>query len=82
MSFLVRCPNCGPRSAYEFHYGGEYRTRPTGEVTARAWNEYLYFRHNVAGIQQEWWLHQQGCGRWFLARRDTRTNTLLETKWP
>ena len=25
-------------------------------------------------MQREWWLHRSGCGEWFIAERDTRTN--------
>lgn len=82
MSFLVPCPNCGPRSAYEFRYGGEHQTRPDNVSSPQVWGQYLYFRRNVDGVQKEWWSHRQGCGRWFLALRDTRTNRVLETMWP
>ncbi len=82
MSFLVPCPNCGPRSAYEFRFGGEYRPRPSQDIAAQPWAHHLYARRNEAGPQKEWWFHRQGCGRWFLATRDTRTNRVLETSWP
>jgi sarcosine oxidase delta subunit len=35
---------------------------------------------NRQGEQQEWWYHRSGCGLWFLARRDTKTNRVLETR--
>ena len=38
----------------------------------------MYFRDNVAGVQREWWQHRAGCGEWFLAERDTRTNEVLD----
>jgi sarcosine oxidase subunit delta len=82
MSFLVPCPNCGPRSVYEFRYGGEHRPRPSPDASAREWAHYLYARQNAAGVQKEWWFHRHGCGRWFLAIRDTRTNDVVETAWP
>jgi len=28
----------------------------------------------VAGVQQEWWFHKDGCGSWFPIYRDTTTN--------
>ena len=37
---------------------------------------------NVAGVQREWWQHRSGCGEWFLAERDTRTNEVLEVILP
>ena len=35
---------------------------------------YLFFRENVNGWQTEWWVHRDGCRRWFLAERHTGTN--------
>ena len=32
---------------------------------------YLFFRENVNGWQTEWWLHRDGCRKWFLAERHT-----------
>ena len=82
MSFQVPCPNCGPRSAYEYRFGGEYRESPAGPQTSQDRARHVYMRRNVAGVQREWWFHRQGCGRWFLAERDTRTNAVLSTAWP
>jgi len=79
MSFLLHCPNCGERSVYEFRFGGEFRRRPTQTVSPHEWAHYLYMRKNEAGVQQEWWYHQMGCRTWFVAIRDTKTNTVLET---
>lgn len=81
MSFLLACPNCGTRRVDEFRFGGEYRERPAGELTPAAWAAYLYERANVAGPQQEWWYHRHGCRRWFIATRDTTTNTVRQTGW-
>ena len=81
MSFLVTCPNCGPRRVDEFRFGGEFRERPEGERAAHDWAAYLYERANVAGPQREWWYHRLGCKRWFVATRDTTTNMVLETAW-
>ena len=39
-------------------------------------------RRNAAGLQTEWWYHRNGCGTWFLAERDTRTNVVVRTyRW-
>src|SRR5436190_2406739 len=82
MSFLLICPNCGERRVDEFRYGGELRARPVAEaLSPREWAAYLYERANVAGPQREWWYHRLGCKRWFVATRDTTTNTVLETAW-
>ena len=82
MSFLLSCPNCGPRDVYEFRFGGEYQKRPRPDAPSEAWVEYLYLRTNEAGAQREWWYHHLGCRAWFLAVRDTRTNAVLEVFRP
>ena len=70
------------REVADFAFGGEVTRRPRESPTFRELSEYNYFRRNVAGVQREWWCHRTGCGQWFLAERDTRTNTVLETRIP
>ncbi|MDQ2984817.1 MAG: sarcosine oxidase subunit delta [Actinomycetota bacterium] len=83
MSFLLPCPNCGPRDVNEYAYAGEVTVRPKGPAPDfRELTSYLYFRRNVAGVQREWWYHRYGCETWFLAERDTRTNEVLKTELP
>ena len=82
MSFLMKCPNCGDRGVYEFHFGGEYRERPQPDASDHKWFEYIYCRNNIDGVQKEWWYHRDGCGQWFLADRDTISNSVLATMWP
>jgi heterotetrameric sarcosine oxidase delta subunit len=74
MSYVLTCPNCGLREVTDFAYGGELNPRPKETPSLRELGEYNYFRTNVAGLQREWWLHRSGCGEWFIAERDTRTN--------
>jgi sarcosine oxidase subunit delta len=80
--FLLDCPSCGPRSVDEFGYQGEVTRRPQDKPSLRELTEYVYFRDNVAGVQREWWYHRVGCGTWFVAERDTRTNEVLKTEVP
>ncbi len=80
MSFLLPCPNCGPRDVTEFVYAGEVTTRPDGPPQLRELTSYVYFRRNVAGVQSEWWFHRLGCELWFKAERDTRTNVVLTSE--
>ena len=83
MSFQIDCPNCGVRPVWEFHFGGPSRLRPAADdqaMTERQWAEYLYNRPNTCGEQTEWWYHRSACKTWFLARRDTKSNTVLETR--
>jgi heterotetrameric sarcosine oxidase delta subunit len=82
VSFLLQCPSCGLRDVNEFAYAGEVTSRPVGKATLRELGDYVYFRRNVAGVQREWWQHRYGCETWFLAERDTRTNTVLSVELP
>ena len=63
-------------------YGGELNPRPKSSPSLRELGEYNYFRRNVAGVQREWWSHRAGCGEWFIAERDTRTNDVHWTAPP
>ena len=67
MSFLLTCPNCGPRDVHEFRYGGQIVSAET--VTGS----------NLPGLQRERWYHRFGCRRWLVAERDVRTNEVLST---
>jgi heterotetrameric sarcosine oxidase delta subunit len=80
MSFLLACPNCGPRDVNEFVCAGEVTSRPKESPTLEDLTAYLYLRRNVAGVQREWWYHRFGCELWFQAERDTRTNEVLATE--
>jgi methylglutamate dehydrogenase subunit B len=82
MSFLLPCPFCGPRPVDEYAYFGEVTRRAPGSASLHDLTEYVYFRDNVAGPQREWWQHRAGCGEWFLAERDTRTNEVLGVMLP
>lgn len=75
MSFLICCPNCGPRDIYEFRFGGEVKSRPDEDrVSQEEWADYVYVSKNLQGAQKEWWFHSKGCGCWFSLWRDTATN--------
>jgi sarcosine oxidase subunit delta len=72
MSFLLTCPNCGPRDAHEFRYGGQIL--PAGTTTGPSGS-------NLPEPQHERWYHRFGCRRWLVAVRDVRTNEVLRTGW-
>lgn len=65
MSFLMPCPNCGPRDIAEFTYGGQLGSGP----------------HNLPQPQEERWYHRLGCRRWLVAIRDVRNNAVAQTRW-
>jgi sarcosine oxidase subunit delta len=81
---LLNCPNCGPRNADEFRYGGELRRRPTAaDGQSREWTDYLYKRQNPRGPLEEWWHHRLGCGEWFIVERNSHTQAIKATyPWP
>jgi sarcosine oxidase, subunit delta len=70
MSFLLTCPNCGPRDVSEFRYGGEVLESSADGTPAGG---------NLPGPQRERWYHHLGCRRWLLAERDVRCNEILST---
>jgi sarcosine oxidase, subunit delta len=79
---LIACPYCGERPEIEFVYGGQaHRVRPRApaELTDEQWAAFLYLRENVQGVQPERWRHTHGCGRFFNALRDTRSDRFLAT---
>jgi sarcosine oxidase, subunit delta len=82
MTFLVTCPNCGPREALEFSFGGEVTRRAGPDASDRELAASLYFRENASDWQTEWWVHRDGCRKWFLAERHTTTNEIRRTFWP
>ena len=70
MSFLLTCPNCGPRDVSEFRYGGQILDPPPASPGS-----------NLPGPQRERWYHRLGCRCWLAAERDVRTNQVLLTGW-
>jgi sarcosine oxidase subunit delta len=82
MSFVIPCPHCGPRSVYEFRFGGEVKARPNPEAPHDEWLQYIYTKTNSSGVQQEWWYHRSGCRQWLRALRNTATNEVTETWLP
>ena len=76
MALTITCPICGKRNGYEFKFGGEEKgPRPEEkDLTPEAWCDYVHMNKCVAGVQEEWWFHKDGCGSWFKIHRDTTTN--------
>jgi sarcosine oxidase, subunit delta len=76
---LMTCPVNGRRVISEFAYGGEVREMPDpGAASDQAWAEYVFNRNGVAGVKKEWWCHTPS-GVWFIAERDTTSDTILRT---
>jgi heterotetrameric sarcosine oxidase delta subunit len=77
MGFLINCPNCGPRTVYEFKFGGERKVQPGADAGAKDWRHYFYFNRNVNGVNDEWWYHAGGCRAWLRVSRNTATNEVI-----
>ena len=79
---LIHCPFCGARPEVEFAYAGQaHRVRALNpsDVSDAQWTDYLYERVNTRGVHAERWYHNNGCGRFFNALRDTTTDKFLAT---
>ena len=73
----IVCPHCGERGNEEFFYlGAADLQRPAVEAPTEAWHDYVYQRDNPAGPHRELWQHWQGCRRWLVVTRDTRTHAI------
>ncbi len=72
---LLTCPNCGLAvEETELAPGGEAHLKRFGpDSTADQFEEYLFLRDNAKGVHFERWRHAYGCGKWFLAARNTAT---------
>ena len=73
MSFILECPNCGPRDVQEFRYGGQILR--TGTIPG------ALSGGNLPGLHLERWYHRFGCRCWLAVERDVRTNQVLHTSW-
>ena len=76
----IPCPHCGDRDVQEFVYRGD--ATPARPADDAAMHDYVYLRDNVAGAMREHWYHAQGCRRWLVVTRDTRTHAILGAEYP
>ena len=76
------CPLCGPRDRREFYYSGSDDTlnRPAPDAPPEAWDDMLHLRANPAGVTQDLWYHETGCGSWLRVTRNTMTHEILATE--
>lgn len=75
---LMPCPLNGPRNISEFICRGEVSAVPDADCSDREWSEYVFMENNIAGEVCEWWIHTP-TSYWFIARRDTCSEEILET---
>ena len=72
---ILECPYCGViADETELAPGGEAHLKRVGpEGSDEAFESYLFDRTNAKGAHFERWRHAAGCGKWFLAARNTVT---------
>jgi len=76
---IMICPINGPRAVTEFAYAGELRDQPDpASASDGEWADYVFNKSGIAAIKREWWCHTPS-GVWFVAERDTATDTILRT---
>nr|WP_246849330.1 sarcosine oxidase subunit delta [Rubellimicrobium arenae] len=77
----LTCPHCGVQAdETELSAGGEAHLKRFGPGSSEEELEgYLFARENPKGPHFERWRHAYGCGKWFLAARDTATNQVFGT---
>ena len=72
---ILTCPYCQKAAdETELTAGGQAhlaRVGPQGDDAD--FEAYLFGRKNPKGVHLERWRHNYGCGKWFLAARDTAT---------
>ena len=75
------CPNCRfLADETELACGGEaHLNRVAGSSPDKNFSSYLFYRKNPRGVHFERWLHQFGCGKWFIAARCTLTMEVFGT---
>lgn len=78
---ILTCPCCGIRAEEtELQPGGEAHLKRIGpEGSDVDFEAYLFARKNPKGVHFERWRHAYGCGKWFLAARDTATLQVFGT---
>jgi len=76
---IMTCPISGPRAISEFAYGGEFKEMPDPDAASdERWADYVFNRNSIPAVKLEWWCHTPS-GVWFIAERDTTTDTILRT---
>ena len=72
---ILECPYCGVKAEEtELSPGYEAHLKRFGPGSSdEEFETYMFARKNPKGVHFERWRHAYGCGKWFLAARDTAT---------
>lgn len=75
----ITCPICGTRDRREFYIKGAAvaADRPAPDAGEEAWDDMIHLRDNPAGVTEELWHHEAGCGAWLVVTRNTVTHEVL-----
>ena len=78
---LLECPYCGVKAEEtELTPGYEAHLKRFGPGSSDTeFEDYMFARKNPKGVHFERWRHVYGCGKWFLAARDTNTLEVFGT---
>lgn len=78
---ILTCPHCGVQAdETELAAGGEAHLKRHGPGSSEdEFLGYMFHRQNPKGPHFERWRHSYGCGKWFLAARDTATMQVFGT---
>jgi len=73
----LTCPLCGARDRREFTYKGAALPVPALDAGPEVWDAHVHLRDNPAGLLEELWQHEMGCGAWLKVTRNTATHEML-----
>ena len=78
---ILECPCCHVMAdETELAPGYEAHLKRSGPGASDAdFESYMFDRKNPKGVHFERWRHAYGCGKWFLAARDTATLEVFGT---
>ncbi len=78
---ILECPYCGVMAdETELSPGYEAHLKRFGPGSSdQEFEDYMFARKNPKGVHFERWRHAYGCGKWFLAARDTATLEVFGT---
>ena len=83
MSYVLTCPNCGPREVTDFGFGGEVNPRPTARPRLSAsWAPTTTSGATSPACSASGGSTAPAAARGSCAERDTRTNEVLLTELP
>ena len=76
---IMTCPVNGARPVSEFACAGELHEMPDPATSTDVqWADYVFNRNGVGGVKREWWCHTPS-GVWFIAERNTLSDTVMRT---